>query len=441
MRDALRQRLLAEASLHARTHPADLGLALAEGMSTVRRRIIRAWVVAAVVSVALMAAFVAAVFAAPDDEGGPGPVTLQSITVTASSQLLRPDTKLDLTARGTYSNDETKELVDGLTWTSDKPEVAAVSPIGEVTAATAGTVVITAMHSDVKGMLNLTVTDGPGLLTGLRIKPDQTTVSLGGTTQLIAEGTFSDNSIGNRNEPAIWESRNPGIATVDGLGMVTGMNPGVATISATEGTIQATAAITVTDPGTPNPTVVPNGCVVDPATLRVKHTQTQPLTAFITATDGTRVPPTTVKWSSTDSKIANVNTSGSVTGTGPGSTRITALCVDANGKEWQATASVTVEPVARSITIGPAGPHRLTPQQSIQLAATVTFSDGSTSTKAAVSWNASSSPPLVVIVSRSGVVTGVRNGRANVTASLDGATSNPITVDVAIAFPDEGEIG
>ncbi|MGO4145051.1 Ig-like domain-containing protein [Paenarthrobacter sp. YAF11_1] len=422
MRDVLRERLLAEASLHAQTHPADLGLALAEGMSTVRRRIIRAWVIAVVVSLALMAAFVAAVMmrSAPS----PSPI-LQSITITAPSQRLHPDATVDLKASGTYSNGETKELGDGLSWNSDMPEVLAVSETGVATAATTGAAQITAAHSGVSGLLEFQVVDpDPGLsLVSLVIVPGSRTVPAGETTQLMAHGTFSDGSIGNRNEPAIWDSLNKGIATVDGNGLVTGVSQGAATITAKEGNLQATAAITVTGPGTP--TDPPAGCVVNPATLRVKHTQTQPLTAFITASNGTRAPPTTVTWSSKDSKIASVNTSGSVTGTGHGSTTIIALCVDANGKEWQATASVTIEPVATAIAVSPAGPHGLTIGQQRQLTATVKFSDGTTSTTAPVAWRAI--PPLAARVDASGLVTGLRNGQASVTASLDNAISKPVS--------------
>ena len=442
MRDALRQRLLTDASLDAQTHPADLGFALTEGMSTVRRRIIRTWVIAGVVAVAMIAASVVAVVAAKNNGSPSDPVmTLQTITITAPSQRLHPDATVDLKASGTYSNGETKDLREGLSWNSDLPEVLAVSTTGVATAAKTGSAQITAAHSGISGNLEFQVVDpDPNLsLVSLRIVPDNTTVPAGRTTQLAAQGTFSDNSIGNRNEPAIWDSLNKDIATVDGHGLVTGVRQGVATITATEGTIQATAAVTVTGPDTTTPTGEPNACVIDPTALSIKHTQTQPLLAFITYTDGTRQPATRATWSSKDSKIASVNTSGSVTGTGHGQTAINAQCVDAGGKEWPATATVTVEPIATAITISPAGPHSIGLQQTLQLTATVTFSNGTKSTTAPVSWR--HSPPLVVSVSNSGRVGGLRNGRASVTASLDDETSNPVIFNVGPLAPTPGQIG
>lgn len=437
MRDALRQRLLADASLDAQTHPADLGFALTEGMSTVRRRIIRTWVTAGVVAVAMIAASVVAVVAASSD-----PIMiLQSITITAPSQRLHPDATVDLKASGTYSNGETKDLGEGLSWNSDVPEVLAVSTTGVATAAKTGSAQITAAHSGISGNLEFQVVDpDPSLsLVSLRIVPDNTTVPAARTTQLTAQGTFSDNSIGNRSEPAIWDSLNKDIASVDGHGLVTGIRQGVATITATEGTIQATAAVTVTGPDTTTPTGEPNGCVIDPTALSIKHTQTQTVMAFITYTDGTRQPATTATWSSKDSKIASVNTSGSVTGTGHGQTTVSSQCVDAKGKEWPATVPVTVEPIATAITISPSGPHSIGLQQTLQLTATVTFSNGTKSTTAPVSWR--HSPPLVVSVSNSGRVGGLRNGRASVTASLDSETSNPVIFNVGPLAPTPGQIG
>ena len=125
-----------------------------------------------------------------------------------------------------------------LYWTSDHPEIAAVSQDGTVTAAAAGTAVITA--SSVSGVAaSCTVNvKGPEIV-GLTVTPEKAMLKVNGIAQLTTE------VIPAGAADVTWTSSNENVATVDSNGVVTGHAAGKATITASAGEFTATAEITV----------------------------------------------------------------------------------------------------------------------------------------------------------------------------------------------------
>ena len=73
------------------------------------------------------------------------------------------------------------------------------------------------------------------------------TIALGSTLQLTAEG-FDESGDAVESVQFSWESSDVAIATVDASGLMTGVAVGVATITASAGSGQGTAEITVMDP-------------------------------------------------------------------------------------------------------------------------------------------------------------------------------------------------
>lgn len=428
MRPDVRQRVHAEAVHRAQAHPADLDRALSEGMSTVRGRLIRTWVVAIAAVVALTAAFVVARVLWSD-----GPRTLQSIAVTAPAQALHPGTTMELSAVGTYSDGGRLVLREGVEWASDKQDVAVVTPEGMVTAAAAGAAGVTATLDGVSGRFDLSVTTD-GTLTALRISPAEAALDPGGKLQLTAEGTYSDGSLGKLNVSALWSSSNPGIAMVDGDGLVTANRAGTATVSAAEGGLQGTSIITVNNP----PPAKVSGLLIDPDELTIKDGRTAQFAAVASYTDGTSKAVTNVTWTTGSSKIATVSASGLVTAQSVGQVAIEAMHVDSDGKEWKAASKVTVEHAVTSVVVSPAGPHVLDVGQTVQLKATVTYSDGKAGNVAVV-W--ASSRPVFVSVSAGGLVRGGVQGTAIVTATADGVSSNQVRVTVGPLAPSPGPVG
>ena len=83
------------------------------------------------------------------------------------------------------------------------------------------------------------------VLNSISISPASPTISAGTQQQFTATGTFSNGSTANVNSLVTWSSSNPAVATVGVTGVATALSPGSSVITATQGTLKATATITV----------------------------------------------------------------------------------------------------------------------------------------------------------------------------------------------------
>ena len=215
-------------------------------------------------------------------------------------------------------------------------------------------------------------------------------VEVGKTTSLSA--TASDGSA------ISWTSSDASVATVDANGTVTGVAAGTATITATAGTATASCSVTVTAP------VQEISVVLDKTAAEVAVNKTVALTATVTGADDK-----TVTWTSSDTSIATVDNNGVVTGVKEGSVTITAAskadatktasCV-VTVKAATQSASITLDKTTAEVGVG----------QSVTLKATTTPAEG-----VSVKWTSSDATVATV---KDGVVTGVKTGRATITAAL-----------------------
>ncbi len=82
-------------------------------------------------------------------------------------------------------------------------------------------------------------------LNSIAVTPANPTIQAGSSQQFMATGTYSDGSTQNITSQATWASSNAGIATINAGGLATGIAAGTSTISATQGTVSGTTALTV----------------------------------------------------------------------------------------------------------------------------------------------------------------------------------------------------
>jgi uncharacterized protein YjdB len=126
-------------------------------------------------------------------------------------------------------------------WDSGDTLVATVDSTGLVTAAANGTATITAMAGEASGTAFVTVMQS---VASVEVSPSADTIAPGDTLRLVAKA-------GDANGHAVagaeygWASGNPAVAVVDTTGLVRGIGGGTATITATAGSAQGTARITV----------------------------------------------------------------------------------------------------------------------------------------------------------------------------------------------------
>ncbi len=96
-------------------------------------------------------------------------------------------------------------------------------------------------------------------MSGLQLSAGNVQLQAGATTQLYASAMYSDGTTDVVPQGVVWESSNPGIASVD-RGVVRAIAVGDTVVSATYGGFQAAANVRVT-PTNPNPNPTPGGPV------------------------------------------------------------------------------------------------------------------------------------------------------------------------------------
>ena len=208
-------------------------------------------------------------------------------------------------------------------------------------------------------------------------------------------------------------------------GLAAGVGTGSAGITASWGTVQGSAVLTVSPP-------VLVSIAISPGTASIAAGTTQQFAAIGTFTDGSMQDlSSVVTWASTQPSVAGVSGSGLANGAGAGNTTITATA-----GATTASATLTVgPPVLISISVTPANPL-FALGTTAALTATGTYSDGSTMdlTKA-VSWNTADS--TIAIVNATGLASSVAVGNTTVAAasgSVNGSTTLSITPAVLVSI-------
>ncbi len=165
----------------------------------------------------------------------------------------------------------------------------------------------------------------------LNVAPTVATIARGQTLQLAATGNIFQDGTEVVTNSAEWLSSNINVATVSNTGLVTGVGPGLVTITARLNGREAFCDVTVVSAVTAL-AVTPNGSF-----LRVGTTEA--LAATGTFDDGAVLDISgQVSWSTADATVATVNDVGAVTGVGVGQTTITAVAE--NGTTAQAIVNV-----------------------------------------------------------------------------------------------------
>ncbi|MBK7832773.1 MAG: Ig-like domain-containing protein [Gemmatimonadetes bacterium] len=171
------------------------------------------------------------------------PVPVAAVTVSLGS------TSLDVgqTTQGAATVRDAKgNVLSGrpVVWTSSSLGVATVSTTGVITAVAPGTATVTATSEGVSG------TSPP--LTVSPVPVASVTASLGATTLRVWQTTVGVATVRDAQGSPLtgrlvtWTSSNSTVATVDSVGVVTGISPGIATLTATsEGKSGSTPVITV----------------------------------------------------------------------------------------------------------------------------------------------------------------------------------------------------
>ncbi len=352
----------------------------------------------------------------PPRPEAPRPASIRVSPASATLPALEATVQLTVDVR-----DQNGQPMAGATveWTSSADSVATVGATGLARAAGKGEATITASAGTASGTATITVRQVAGTVS---VSPSADTLVAGDTVRLAA-AAFDENGHAVRGAVFSWSSSDPAVATVDSLGLVTALGPDEAAISAASGLATGQMELVVLPR-------VPTDLDITPAMVALAALgDTVRLAAEARDQLGRVVEDAAVSWSSSDETVATVDRGGLVTAVGEGTTSVTASSGAASG-----AVAVLVMQIASSVIVAPST-AAIASRATIGLEAEAFDWNGRPVAEAEFSWTVSD--PAVATVDGMGVVLGIGDGVATITAQAGYARG---TSKIAVGNPDRGAL-
>lgn len=322
-----------------------------------------------------------------------------------------------------FANGGQQAYIVRLVWDGSLTAAPGTSPAPCATAVAAGAGSASAAIQAVLGTLSAQamLTVGPAVLQSLAITPSALPpLPVGESVTLSATGTYSDGTQ-STVAGATWTSSDPTIVSLGGGGVITGVAPGTAVVTASSGFVSTNVSVTVT-PATLS------DIVIGPVISQLAVNQTQQLTATGKYSDGSMRDITSVATLTPTPGADATITNGLLTGVAAGAVTVAA--------KWGSVTNSTaynVNIVAKVLTgtvLAPAGAILQT-TQTVTFTATQEFSDGSSAALGGVTWT-SSNPAVATIDPGTGKATAAGVGSTTITAT-SGSTVASTTLTVTAA--------
>ncbi len=280
----------------------------------------------------------------------------------------------------------------------------------------------------------------------ITVDPVDPSLALGLEQQFTATGTFSDNSVSDITEQAVWTSSDDAVASVANAagsrGLATTSAVGATTITATLDGVGGSSTLTVTE-------AVLVRVEVSPTLPSLALGRSQAFVATAVYTDNSTVPLTDqATWLSSDEGVATISNlapdNGLATSVAPGVTTISATFDGQTG-----ATDLTVTPAALdTIVVSPAGPS-LPDGRTVQMTAEGHYSDGTSGDITTdVVWSTGNAAIAAIsnAAGTEGLLQGESAGQTNVDATMDGVTgTETVTITQAVlesltVSPDPGAV-
>lgn len=267
-----------------------------------------------------------------------------SITISPENAEIEEWESIDFTATVAPASATDKSV----TWSSSNTDVATITQSGRAIGLGAGTTTITARSANgVKAMTYLTVRKPVVAATSLTLS--QTTIRMTEEETLTLTATVLPENATDKK--VYWKSTDSATASVDSDGKVTAVSAGRCAIVASCGELKATCEVTVD-----RKAIAATAVELSQLSATMVEGETLQLVASVTPEDHT---DGSVRWSSSDIKVAIVSSDGLVTARAAGEAQVTATCGNVS-----ATCAITVE-------------KKFVPVQSIEISSTeVTLTEG-----------------------------------------------------------------
>ena len=172
----------------------------------------------------------------------PAPVALLEVAPPVVGLMVGRSERLALAVKDSRGHALSGRPVE---WSSRNPGVAAVTPAGEVTAISPGSTEIVARVEGKSASAKVNVIQVQ--VASVQVSPHSSAIKVGEKIQLSAEPR-DERGASLAGRAVSWASSKPGVATVSGEGLVTGLGAGNAIISATVEGKKVTAEVRVAAP-------------------------------------------------------------------------------------------------------------------------------------------------------------------------------------------------
>ena len=262
------------------------------------------------------------------------------------------------------------------------------------------------------------------------VSPTSAKLQVGGTQRFTATARTSDGSMVSGTRIS-WTSSNTAVVNINAQGLATGVGIGTATIRAVaDGVTSSPVTITVTAPPIASVTVNPSA----PQQLMVGSTRMFVATAR--TADGSTRDDVEVSWTSSNTVVVTIDSTGLATAIGMGMAIIRAV---ADGVTSAPVMITVIEPlsVVAAITVRPST-MTMEVGGTFQFEATALTADGMTIPDVQFIWK--SDDDGIATVDDTGLVTAVATGTAMITASSNDVTSMPATVIIEELPPEVASV-
>ncbi len=354
----------------------------------------------------------------------PANVLIQQITLTGTTAMEVGQTA-KLTAETSTLN-KYSPTKPGVTFASSNPKVVSVDAQGNVTAKAAGTAVITCTSVDGNAKQSITITVKQNVITA-------ESVTIKGASEILYVGDAMALSAtigtGGKGKPTVdgvtWSSSDQGVATVDANGKVTGIKEGNVTITAAskDGYAKGSVVISVKP-------VKATKIKLNESAIRMKKGTAYKWMEATISPDNTT--DKSVTWTSSNKKVATVSAKGVIKAKSVGTTIITATTE--NGKKDTVKVTVTASNIKvkkiildKKMTVLAGEVVRLKPEV-----------EPVNATNNKVSYKSSNTD--VVTVTKAGVMTAKKPGKATITVTAKDGTNKKATCVITVKEPDKPKI-
>jgi trimeric autotransporter adhesin len=313
-----------------------------------------------------------------------------------------------------------------VTWSTSSAAVATVTDSGLIRAVAPGTAVVSAVSEGVSGQTTMTVMSPPPVAVA------RVLVAINPAAVLVGQSTHATAMVQDANGNTLtdrtvtFQSANTNVATVSASGDISAVGAGSTFITGTSEGVSGSASVTVNTPA-----AIPVATVgVSPPTSSLQVGATVQLSATTLDANNNVLTGRVVAWSSANTSIATVNSSGLVTAVGAGSVQVTA---SSEGKSGSSSVTVTAPPPVpvATVIVSPSAPS-IAVGATTQLSASTRDANNNVLTGRVVTWSTGNA--TIASVSTSGLVTAVAAGTTQITATSEGKAGTA-TVTVTAAAP------